>query len=93
LLFVLQRRNRIDARRAPRGNEARHPTEWYARSGLLAPPTRIAGIRKSTARSLMSAVRPLVLNVSGNEFVVQELPLAKGQTLRVLTNWEKRLSK
>ena len=29
----------------------------------------------------------------GNEFVVQELPFAKGQTLRVLTNWEKRLSK
>ena len=29
----------------------------------------------------------------GNEFVVHELPFAKGQTLRVLTNWEKRLSK
>ena len=29
----------------------------------------------------------------GNEFVVQESPFAKGQTLRVLTNWEKRLSK
>ena len=29
----------------------------------------------------------------GNEFVVTELPFAKGQTLRVLTNWEERLSK
>ena len=29
----------------------------------------------------------------GNEFVVNELPFAKGQTLRVLTNWEKRLGR
>jgi hypothetical protein len=29
----------------------------------------------------------------GNEFVVHELPFARGQTLRVLTNWEKRVSK
>ena len=29
----------------------------------------------------------------GNEFVVTELPFAKGQTLRVVTNWEKRLGR
>jgi hypothetical protein len=29
----------------------------------------------------------------GNEFVVTEFPFARGQTLRVLTNWEKRLDK
>lgn len=29
----------------------------------------------------------------GNEFVVIELPFAKGQTLRVVTNWEKRLGR
>ncbi len=32
-------------------------------------------------------------SAQGNEFVVHETPFAKGQTLRVLTNWEKRLSK
>ena len=29
----------------------------------------------------------------GNEFVVTELPFARGQTLRVVTNWEKRLGR
>ncbi len=29
----------------------------------------------------------------GNEFVVTELPFARGQTIRVLTNWENRLAK
>ena len=32
-------------------------------------------------------------SAQGNEFVVHETPFAKGQTLRVLTNWEKRLSR
>ncbi len=32
-------------------------------------------------------------SAQGNEFVVTELPFARGQTVRVLTNWEKRLGK
>jgi eukaryotic-like serine/threonine-protein kinase len=33
------------------------------------------------------------VNAQGNEFVIAESPSARGQTLRVLTNWEKRLAK
>ena len=32
-------------------------------------------------------------NGDGSQFVVLEKPFAAGQTLRVLTNWEKRLSR
>jgi hypothetical protein len=32
-------------------------------------------------------------SAKGNEFVIAEAPFARGQTLRVLTNWEKRLDK
>ena len=47
------------------------------------------------AQTLAALNHPNIAAISphGNEFVVHELPFAKGQTLRVLTNWEKRLSK
>jgi len=59
---------------------------FFASGGLtLGAPT--------TLFKLPAGDGSFTVNGDGSQFVAREQPFAAGQTLRVLTNWEKRLAR